>query len=597
MIDKLNKLKKFTNNWVNHITEEDIIYLADKTPHLSIDINTISEFIFCLTNKISSNVECLVCGKPVKFISSSRGYSTFCSTKCRFTDKGKEHSNKVKENTNIKRYGVKYATQTKNVRDKIEKTNLEKYGFTVASQSKSVSEKISSSKKGKTRGKTYKRLLKENGGKHPICPVCGKEVDFNSGKSKFYVFCSSECRLSKEGKHYSQKVREKTNLKKYKTPFTATSEEVSNKRARTNIAKYGVDNPFKSPEIKEKLSKIRRENFWDRFLVLLENKKIKPRYSKEDYINKDTSKGYTCLLCNSLFDSSGEHPQNIYCDCHQNRSLKEEEVAEWVESLGVRIIRNYKEGKKEIDVYLPDYSLGIEFNGLYWHSTIFKDKNFHQEKYQFFKSKNIELVQIFENEWEYSRDIVKSLIRNRIGKITRKVFARKCIIKKVETNEYKDFLENNHIQGYAPAKVKLGLYYKGELVQVVSFSKSRYNKSYDWENIRTCSKLNTTVIGGFSKLLKYFGEDNIISYIDLRYFNGNSYLNNGFSEKGISSPNYFYFKDNSLILESRIKYQKHKLKDLLEDFNPIKTEMENMVQNNFRIIYDAGNLIVTTKEP
>jgi hypothetical protein len=126
----------------------------------------------------------------------------------------------------------------------------------------------------------------------------------------------------------------------------------------------------------------------------------------------------------------------------------------------------------------------------------------------------------------------------------------------------------------------------------MSFSKPRFNKKYDWENIRTCTKINYCVVGGFSKLLKFFKtnyDGSIVSYVDSRYFNGSGYEENGFKYTNHTNPNYFYFKESTLNLFNRVKFQKHKLKDILECFDENLTEQQNMSNNNFLWIYDCGN--------
>jgi hypothetical protein len=252
--------------------------------------------------------------------------------------------------------------------------------------------------------------------------------------------------------------------------------------------------------------------------------------------------------------------------------------------------------RHEVDIFLPEYNVGIEYHGLYWHCDLNKSEKYHKEKYLFFKERGIGLIQIFESEWRQSQDIVKSIINAKLGLISNKIFARKCQIKEIDNQTYKEFSEQNHIQGYGIAKVRIGLFHNNELVQLASFSKPRFNKNYDWENIRTCTKLNTTVVGGFSKLMKYFTKNHIgsiITYVDCRYFNGGGYLKNGFKFIKHTEPNYFYFKNsNKPYLESRNKYQKHKLKDILPIFDETLTEYENMLNNKYLRIFDAGNLIL-----
>ena len=123
--------------------------------------------------------------------------------------------------------------------------------------------------------------------------------------------------------------------------------------------------------------------------------------------------------------------------------------------------------------------------------------------------------------------------------------------------------------------------------------KSRYNKQVSYELIRFCIKANTSITGAFSKLTKHIVNthsiNSLISYSDLRYFDSHAYEAFGFKYNGISAPNYYYFKNTSSVLESRIKYQKHKLKNLLPIFDASKTEMQNMIDNKYFCIYDAGN--------
>ena len=128
----------------------------------------------------------------------------------------------------------------------------------------------------------------------------------------------------------------------------------------------------------------------------------------------------------------------------------------------------------------------------------------------------------------------------------------------------------------------------------MTFGKSRYNKNYTWELLRFCSLKGYNVVGGASKLLSHFRKQysgSIISYANRRWSNGDLYRKLGFKMIGKTDPNYFYFKDGHTELFSRIAFQKHKLKSLLENFNPDLTEEQNMFNNNYRKIYDSGNLV------
>jgi hypothetical protein len=129
----------------------------------------------------------------------------------------------------------------------------------------------------------------------------------------------------------------------------------------------------------------------------------------------------------------------------------------------------------------------------------------------------------------------------------------------------------------------------------MTFGKSRFNKKYKYELLRFCNKLGYHIPGSASKLLKYFERNykpkSLISYADRRWSRGNVYEKLGFKMIGKSKPNYWYFKLTSNIRYSRINFQKHKLKDILEKFDETLSESENMKLNGYNRIYDCGNLV------
>ena len=166
--------------------------------------------------------------------------------------------------------------------------------------------------------------------------------------------------------------------------------------------------------------------------------------------------------------------------------------------------------------------------------------------------------------------------------------ARKCEFREIPLDKATLFFKMNHLQGF-PLKIKtnnFGLFYKNKLVEAVSICKSRYNENYELELYRACTKLNISVIGGFDKLIKNLPlQGSIVSYIDRRYFNGNSYKY--WNYIGKTQPNYFYMDKKYLQRYSRLKFQKHKL---LNKYNNL-TEWENMQLTGYDRIWDCGNLI------
>lgn len=252
-------------------------------------------------------------------------------------------------------------------------------------------------------------------------------------------------------------------------------------------------------------------------------------------------------------------------------------------------------GGKELDIFIPELNLAIEYNGIHYHSDLFKEKNYHLKKTEECKAKSIRLVHIWENDWERKQDIVKSNLLNILGKTPNKIFARKCEIREVDSKTSAMFLDINHLQGNALSKIKLGLYYNDELVSLLTFSSIRRNlggKSEEnhWELLRFCNKLNTSVIGGMSKLFKHFIKKYtpkyIVSYANRDWSQGNVYYKLGMNFVKYTTPGYSYYK-------SKIKYNRFNFrKDILvkEGFDSNKTEYEIMSERGFHRVWNTGNL-------
>lgn len=310
-----------------------------------------------------------------------------------------------------------------------------------------------------------------------------------------------------------------------------------------------------------------------------------------------------CGFCSKDFEGaySTYTSDNIKsCGCLSGKSSLELQVRDFIKSLNLDFKSNDRTiiTPKELDLIIPSHNLAIEFNGLYWHSELAgKTRNYHLDKTKECNKAGYNVIHIFEHQWVNKQDIIKDIIKKRLGIVDRKVFARKCEIREVETLQAREFIETNHLQGYASATYKLGLYYENELISIMTFGKSRYDKNCNWELIRFANKLGYNVIGGASKILKHFRskyEGSIISYCDISIFSGNLYKDLGFIYSHNAKPNYFYF-DSMLNVYSRVMFQKHKLKDKLANFDPSKSEWENMIENKFNRYWDCGNAVYILK--
>jgi len=321
-----------------------------------------------------------------------------------------------------------------------------------------------------------------------------------------------------------------------------------------------------------------------------------------------------CKNCNGIFlrDISDGDWKHIVCrGCYLAHGISHEEksVLNFIKEIYINenILENqrlFDDSKREIDIFIPSKNLAIEYNGSAWHSfgSNFPD-NFHLEskrkfehfkKYNLTKDKNIQLLQICSTEWMNltKKEIWKSILRSKMGLCT-KIHARQCDIVELSETDKNDFLNNNHMLGMDNSKIKLGLIYNNELLFVMTFGKPRFNKNYEWEMLRFCSKIHTTVVGGASKLLKSFikkyNPKNILSYADMRYSNGSSYKNIGFNYVKNTTPSYCYVRKEKRI--SRFSAQKHNQPKFLENFDKNKTEVQNMMDNDYRRIWDCGMML------
>jgi hypothetical protein len=345
---------------------------------------------------------------------------------------------------------------------------------------------------------------------------------------------------------------------------------------------------------------------------------ISEKFKIVDYI-KDNNSGTTsrinviCKKCEYEFTPFFKNAlwKKIYCPkCNgfSNRSHAEDEIHSFITSLGItKIVKNTKEilPNLELDLYIPDLQIGIEYNGILWHSfgisypnNAEKEsllKNRASDKHKLCKERDIKLITIYENEWMLKKDIVKSILMNKLGKTPTRIYARKCTYGDVDKKIASTFLEKNHIQGDCKFSNAYGLYYNNELVSLMCFGQRKITRgSSKYELIRFCNKINTQVVGGASKILCNSNIDNFISYCDLRYSSGELYKKLGMRLINQSKPNYFYTYDKINLL-NRMNFQKHTLiKDETDNF---KTERVIMYERGYRRIYDCGNLVFEYKKP
>ena len=437
---------------------------------------------------------------------------------------------------------------------------------------------------------------------------CGKRTRFNTFLKGYNPHCSIQCVNNSQD---VLKKREDTNLKNHGSTCYLNSIEGRKNIQDILLDKYGVDNPLKDPTIQNKTRDSFKKQFYDRLLnsERLQDKYI-PLFTIDEYQGvKDGSAGnfykWQCLTCSNIFVddiSDGHMPRCKTCFPVNTTSRHELNLISFIQSLNITTISSSDTTTikpYELDIFLSEFNTAIEVNGLYWHSELKignklgKSKKYHQDKLIKCNNQNIKLLQFFDDEIIEKEDIIKNIISSNLYKTEYKLNARQCIFKKASNQESQEFLKKFHLQGEINGE-HYGLYYNNYLVSVLTIGSPRFSKSHDLEILRFCCYFNTTIRGGLSKFIKniarLYPNKKIVTYADARYGTGKSYIKSGFRYMGLTSPGYFYTKNYAQRL-NRMNFQKHKLKDILNIFDPNLTEWENMHLNGYDRIWDAGNYV------
>jgi hypothetical protein len=282
------------------------------------------------------------------------------------------------------------------------------------------------------------------------------------------------------------------------------------------------------------------------------------------------------------------------------RSEPENEICDFLSEIGVEYLTNNKSALNgtELDIFIPTHNIGIEYNGLYWHSEKRgKHKNYHLDKTKKCLTKNIKLIHIFSDEWKSKKEIIKQRLKNLLNKNEEKIYARNCEIVSITKEEKKSFLDSHHLQGNDKSTIYYGLKNNGVLVSVITLGNLRSSLGHKTKNggsLELYRYCNLNVIGGFSKLLKHIikhhNPNKILTYADRNWSPSDEYCfygKNGFSFVGFTKPNYHYTKNYTIKLH-RYNFRKDKLVKM--GFDPSKTENQIMYEEGFDKIWDTGNL-------
>ncbi len=373
---------------------------------------------------------------------------------------------------------------------------------------------------------------------------------------------SRETCMKKYGAEHYSKTKEyrdrvaTTSLERYGETNYNKTEEAKKRYRKSCLRKYGVDNASKSPDVIEKIRQTSLERFGVDFPCMT-----------------DKARNFT------------------------NNSIPNKEFAKLLDDIGIEYGREFV-----LDRYSYDFKVGnilIEINPFATHNSTWglfgekdkKDRFYHKSKTEKAIENGFRCIHVW--DWDSKDKIVNLLKRKNI------IYARNCEIKEVSEDELVTFLDRNHLQGFCNGqKIKLGLYYNSNLVQVMTFGTPRYNKSYEYELLRLCSENSYMVTGGSERLFKYFVNTyhpkSIISYCDNSKFNGDVYTKLGFSLKTYGEPSKHWYNGKKHFTDNLLRSRGA---DQLigTNFGKGTNNEDIMRQNGFVEIYDCGQSVFEYK--
>lgn len=405
-----------------------------------------------------------------------------------------------------------------------------------------------------------------------------------------------------------------TNRKRYGVDWEAQTDKHKNAVIRTSIERYGVTNPGKYfANIVDRMSDPDKREFLMSF-------RDDPRTFITEHFNEPPTLSQLSSLCGIRSSSVGEILEKADAKDAVRFSYSniEDEVLDFLKTIvdiDEEIICRTRRviTPKELDIYLPGKNFAIECNPTCTHNSTNcvyssydepKPIRYHYAKTDECLEHGIFLFHIFGYEWTYKQDIIKSMIANDLGLTPDRIYARNTEVRIVSNTDANQFLNINHRQGPVNCKIRLGLYFQNELVSLMTFSKMRNtvgtgkeDLSDCWELVRFCNKLNTSVVGGASKLFKYFVDqcspDRIRSFSDRAHTKGTLYQRLGFINLRTSEPGYVWVDEKTDIAYSRLNAQKQNITKFLKDpdIDLNKTEKQIMIEHGYVQVFDSGTIL------
>ena len=529
-------------------------------------------------NRLKVHVRCDYCG--IDFTRVKKSIPKLNKIVDKDSCGSKSCTAKKKEDVNLKLYGSKSLFTSKAFIEKSKNTNRQKYGvdnyfssadFTKKRRDKLVERYGTDSPlkcediKNKQRKTCLDRYGEENFAKTP------QHMEKCKKKSLDKYGCEHPMQAESV-----KKKREETCIKKYgKKNFTQT-EEYWSQRTATCLEKYGVEHPHQNKSIRQKMVD-----------TLIEKYGVDCFPKHESFRQKYYD---TCMERYGV--------KSPLCLPENRPNLKQQnEIRDWLNSFGYKFNNDFSVlGNQELDIYDADQKFAIEFCGIFWHaedSLSPKNRSYHHDKWRRCREKGIQLLTIFDDEWNQKQDVCRSLILSKLGIFSQRLQARKCEVEEISKEIMGRFCDLHHLQGANRlSKVCFGLFHNGDLVGVVDLGRHHRKKEQDSVVLtRLCFRSGVQVVGGagklFKKCLEWCRENdikNIVSWSDNRYSDGMVYEKLDFKRKEDLPPDYYYVSMKNP--KRRISKQSQSKKN--SECPPGMTELQWANSRGLSRIWDCG---------
>lgn len=578
---------------------------------------SILERLYCLEHGLSDRPKCRYCKTEyvTRFITGKKTYSLWCSHKCQGNDPvNKEHVKTAKKRKygNPNYNGIDKARITRQERyggwhdsdfvEKLKATKLERYGNEFWSNSE-------------LRQKTIESRIKDNPDfwkdreKKTMEAKARKYGDpkYNNRKK----FKATLGNFSMEKKEDIKQKRKNTLIETYGVDHISRVEGIQERIKNTRIEKYGVASNLDLPGIRDNIRTKLRNASYD---VIITSKNYEPMFSREEYTSETGHTRYwkfRCKECGTEFESRVVS-RNIVCGCPKCEGTKHKTQNAIFNTIRLFDSDSLSDLKEEayniipgryLDIYSEKSRFALEFDGLIWHSSDMKpgklkdtriiSPSYHLEKTEECEKLGISLVHVFEDEWLKNSKLCVGMIRRILECKRFDIDIDKCEICEPDKKETERFIRKYTFWNGDGSSVRIGLRYRNRLVFLMTFSRVRHSKKYEWQICSMAELNNFSIKGAVSRVIDYFtsrySPSSVAWFMDRRWWSTKD-VPDGFRIDKITPPFAWWFKGQR-------RYQPHmfsrsNIRNMIPSFDPNLSTHENMKNSGYLRIYDCGKIVM-----